>query len=1641
MKRTRITVTVLLLFALLFSSGCAQAEQPEEDVASEEVTQELTSYDFQDFPPNAYPQQASSTEENPERLEGTLFNAKFEGDAVSGSGRAVGGVYHFIATQTDGEAWHVKLEANYPTIAGRDYHVTYNFHSDVAGTVKFGDFQEFQIHEGDNSITGIFTAKDSTSYVDLQLGMLPAFTIDFTEIEVKEYADEVEYENALPKPVNFARESIAYETHDQGYDTVLVRSDHAINVNYESIPVDIGVWKSRLYVRTGMVPEPGARYRVTADIMSDRYDRNIAFELLLNDGEVEKGYGALYGQQLVPGEVKTCEAVIMGNGNGDELILQFSLGEARAGSVIIVGNVHVDKIIDEYTSALPDGFALDNSVFTGRMIEELVPVSYRNMPLGISYTSLDTVYEQHDDGYVVYLTEGADSATMRIAQAPTNPDDRGVWKAKLYAATGAELQPGKSYLVQFDLDSTGNQADYEVCFDGNAENAYGALYGRSLTAGGTDHVQMLITPDAAQGPLTIRIQLGKTDTASGNTVTLKNLSVESVDVSYTSVMPAFSYDTGTAPQPSQEYKNVLPDDFSYTTVNVKERHAEGYTQEATADGTSATLNITEAPEEGRDLWNSNLLIDTGITPEDGVRYVVSFDITAEKDEPNYEACFDGESENSYGALYSQSLAAGETKTITHSFTKDTNDGPLVIRLQLGQTVDTTGNSITVSNLKIYEVLVEESDSLLTNDFKYPVTTDASTVVVPAQYVAQPVTLSANPILWDGSDGSASATGSTATLNVTTGRNGGGMWSIRLQSSTGVTLEPGVKYRVRGTISSEQALNTEVLYSNGHDENDEFNPGGKGYADGTWGLHIDAGGSVSFEKEFTVPEGLSQYNPLVLRVQVGDTTVPNTITLSNVTVEKWVPEHEEQSGGSVTPNSFELWSHETYATTLGGDGNSATVHVDAEATSALEAWKTKLFANTGVTLTGGKSYRISADVQAEQDLAYEICYNDGGTEKGVGAKYDLTATSTAQTVTFDVTPENDASLVIQFSLGNAASGNTVTVSNVKVVEIVETEGENLMTDELVAWAPVHEWSDPGYDVNLTNTDSSATMEYTSVPSDQSDWKSKLYVETGAQLEAGKSYRVRYDVTADSDFKYNVFYNNGAEEKAVGEFYDIMTGTSVEHEVSPGIDSVLNIQLMLGMSSAPNNVTVSNVQVDEIVGKDGSAGSRPPVNAFVHEGYAASLSNTSSSATMAITSVPSSGREAWKIKLFAETGAELTAGETYRVTVDVQTSDPITYDICYNDPTRESDKQEAALGARYGLESSGGKETITYTITPDQDGELILQLNLGNASGKNNVTISNIKVEKVSYSSAKSVIPNFRYDSVGWVSRASDPDYVTSLDRANSSATFHIHQAPAERHTWCAKVNVRTGVVPKPGMGYRVTVNVDAAQPQNKFEIFFDGNQELAYDGLYEQTLHAGRNTFTYTIMPGDSKGELVLQLRFGETNSTAGNTYTISGVQVEEVTFVTTRRPEIKNTVENDTQPGYDAVLSKTSDRAWLQILRTPGEDGLEAWKNKLFVYTGVVLEPGQKYRVSFKVSSIVPAPFEVCFNNGDVEKGLGAIFGLTSKPYGEFVEYYTYVDEDSPLVVQVSLGNVSAPNTIFLDDVKVEKAGEIKLVSDKVYYF
>jgi len=307
----------------------------------------------------------------------------------------------------------------------------------------------------------------------------------------------------------------------------------------------------------------------------------------------------------------------------------------------------------------------------------------------------------------------------------------------------------------------------------------------------------------------------------------------------------------------------------------------------------------------------------------------------------------------------------------------------------------------------------------------------------------------------------------------------------------------------------------------------------------------------------------------------------------------------------------------------------------------------------------------------------------------------------------------------------------------------------------------------------------------------------------------------------------------------------------------------------------------------------------------------------------------------------------------------------------------------------------------------------------------------------------VLPSFSYDSEGSVNYAADGGYTVKLTKNGSSADFEILEAPADgRNPWNVKLFVRTGFTPKADKGYRVSFDIESDKAQSVMEVFYDGSSEAAYGQLFGQSLSAGgKRTVSYEVKPGGSKGELVLQIRLGQTDGTDGNAYTVSNVKVEEISYRTESKPEKKVITTLWTHEDYkETTLEKTPDKATVKIGKIPAE-GREPWKTKLFVETGVKLKEGEKYRISMIVRSIIPAPFEICLNNGGEEKGLGAMFGLLSTPSGQYVEYVTYAKQDTDLVIQLSLGTCSPPNSIILDHVKVEKAGNIDLISDTIYTF
>ncbi len=1304
MKKTKILIVALLLSSLLLS-GYTQPAKSARTVGT------------------GAPQAGSVRLDAQKKSAPGLFGAKFEGDAVEGTGEAVDGVYHFAATKTDGEAWHVKLECNYPTTPGNEYHVTYRFHSDVAGKVKFGDFQEFPIVAGDNEVTGLVIAKEGTSYLDLQLGMLPAFNIDFKEIEVVEVQDELSFEDALPAPIDFDAEDVIIERHDQGYSPDFERTDDHVTVSYYSVAWESGVWKARLYVRTGLIPEAGTKYRVAVDVLGGA---DMDYEVLLNKDEQEKGYGALYGRHLTAGETQTVQTVLNFPESGyydGELVLQFSLGNAPEGVPITVSNLHIDKVTDTYKSVLPTGFALDKVVNTGKTLNTLVPTKYTalNLP-GLSYNGTETVRERHDGDYEASLEKSADSATYRITKAPES--GRGVWKAQLFVDTGVVPEAGKSYRIALDVEGSADQAKYEACFDGDSENVYGAFYSRSLSAGVTDHVERLLTADASHGPLTVRLQFGETNSTAGNNITVSNVRVEEINPTAGDPLATQSYVTGSETL-SEE---LLPTTFAYpTTTGGSTQHVDDAWVNQTLnlsasavnyDGSSATASVVgtngakleiTAPQSGGGAWSTRLEIATGITPSAGEQYCVTANITAQSafasdDVSNIgswevklgnSASDTGDSGyNPYGGGYGYVGSYSELPTtglqISKTFTAPANAEDcheLVVRLDLGN----VGLKIfNVSNISVTKFVAAHDEVV-------------DPVTVPNSFVLEPR---------NGNDVSAATltgNGSSATAKVTAA--GTDDWHIKLFANTGVTLTKDHKYQISMKRSSTGDGEYGICYRRDAEGDHDY----------------DYIGNVEFLSGGVVRNTVtaSETGNVQILLKLGKRAADSTITVSDISIR-------EVTASSGSP-AFTANGDVGYDRSLSNTTSSATMKVTAAPESGAEVWKHKLFADTGVTLQPNKFYRVSADVSATNAFDYEICYNRDGEEKGFGAKYGLQAGSAAQTIVFDTQASADGKLILQFAVGKAPVGTDIVVKNVKVQELTAPTGTSLIPG--FRFNNVGSFSvaaDAGYVANLEKAASSATLKLASAPAaDRNPWNLKLNVKTGFTPENGKAYRVSFDLSAErAQNNVEVFYD-GNTENAYGQLFNqsLPAGSkNLSFMIMPTQPKgELSLQIRLGKTddAGSNSYTVSNVKIEEVAFVINSKPeTKDAAELFTHTGYTATLKKTAANANITFKSVPAfDSREPWMTKLFIDTGVTLKQGVKYRVSFEVFSNADTPFEVCFN-----KDNEEKGVGAMYGLNSTMEPQIVEYITYANEDAHLVLQFSLGKASAPSTFNVNNIKVER-------------------------------------------------------------------------------------------------------------------------------------------------------------------------------------------------------------------------------------------------------------------------------------------------------------------------
>lgn len=333
---------------------------------------------------------------------GTYIN-----EACTGTYGIVKGNYQINVSHSSREAWHVKFENNYPTEAGVDYKVTYNFISNAAGqVVANGKWVDIEV--GASSVSYEFVGTGENYYLEFQLGALAdSFIVDITSVEMLKRVGQDVYTEVTP---NFAynAEGVAYSAFDNNSTGNLTTTENSATLDITRGSDENGCWQTKLFVKPGFDLEANKKYKISVDVYSQNGHK---FEICFNNGDAEKGIGALYGLMVEAGETKTFEYTVKHESAKDNLVLLFQLGELltpQGTDVITVSNLKIEEVGGDKeessttTVFTPVGFGTynDSASAAGSLFVENGKLVYEMTKIGLT--------DWHNKMYIERLTLEAD---------------------------------------------------------------------------------------------------------------------------------------------------------------------------------------------------------------------------------------------------------------------------------------------------------------------------------------------------------------------------------------------------------------------------------------------------------------------------------------------------------------------------------------------------------------------------------------------------------------------------------------------------------------------------------------------------------------------------------------------------------------------------------------------------------------------------------------------------------------------------------------------------------------------------------------------------------------------------------------------------------------------------------------------------------------------------------------------------------------------------------------------------------------------------------------------------------------------------------------------------------------------------------
>ena len=1593
MKKIRVTIAFALLFAMLLPllSGVAYGAGKTITTGSQLVFDPLSKT------------QSIAYEKHAEGYEAALSCAEdgvtMDVTAVP-STRTENGAVLYVRTGVSPKAGAI-YAVSYSLTAEQAVE-TYSLCFDGSTENAYGEAETRAASAGSNLVRTFVTAKSAKGELVLRLllGKTEVNTFRMSDLSVKECTEQelsVGKKTVVADSLNYNTPSaVRYWAADE-YGAELTSGEKSVTMTVTKTPEEKEIWKLKLYIATGLFPQPGKAYHFRATVTSSATRK---YEICYNEGEVEKGYDVLYDQTLSGGTqvIDRLIYVTRDKQNPGELIAQLSLGLLQVGDKVTVSNIFLQEATATYLNMMPSSFNYANEwEWDDRKPEpHIVEVGTENQA-NVNWANKTAITRSGDKAGELVVDRTGGTAKLRIVRG-ANP-----WDARLNAETGVTLEPNSMYRASITVKShQTNYSNLEVIFgsafanDFDILDDYGARKGQQLTAGEEKTFSQSIFTDENAGTLFIQLFAGATG-GQDNIIEITGLNVVKLEE-----QPGHNTPVGV---------QVTYPGMAYGSFEMRDNKGE-----LTGNGSSATYKCTS--ESGGGAWERGLFINDVCTLEANEQYKISFSIQADK-QTEFEVCYNkdgnwGASEKAFGAEYGLT-ASTAVKTVEHTFTPEAG-GALSIRIDLGKAEQNT--SVTVSGVKV-EKFSTTATRQSVGTVKYPGESSAQTSF-EVRDLNMYDSLGGNPLSGDGSSASF-----LCSLDSDWQR---GFWIHNL-----ATLQEGFEYELSYQIKATKDVSYRICLSK---EDDVW--GGETYFGKLDSLTKAAGGFT--EVKHTIPNQLA--GKLSPRFDITAAETDAVVTVKDVKVTA-MPSGTVAYPAEEVTGSFEVRDLNAYETLggnpLSGDGESASFRCSLDSD-----WQRGFWIHNAAELKENVEYELSYQIKATGTISYRIfgCKEDDvwGGESYFGKIENLQkASGDFTTVTHTIPNKVAGNFSPRFDITAAATDTVVTIKDVKVTVKTENGTITYPTAQKKDSFEVRDLN--AYDTLGGNPLSGDGESASFLCSLNSDWQRGFWIHNIAALQAGGEYELSYQIKATKDITYRIFC--GKEDDIWGgeayfgklENLSLTAGdfTEVKHTIPNSVAGKLTPRFDVTAAATDTVVTIKNVKLTKITQGGSFVAEQIDVQypsntetGFEVRDNKGTLSGDG--ASYAEFTCTTEKGEGWQRGLFVNDLCTLSAGEAYRVSFKIKADQQTSFDVCYNKDGNWGES-EKAFGAQYDLTAAGEWSTVDYSIYPASTGTLSIRLDLGRAEQGTVIQVKDFKAERIALLEIGDPITSF--GSVWTEQNGCDVELTQDSQSASVKLT---PRDGVDKADWRAKLFVDTGVIAKEGKGYRISYDVKSTKSQNTFHVVYgyggSGIYEKVYGERWEESIRANAvKTITDDVFTRNEPGHpITLMFLLGLVDGT-DNTFTISNVRVYECSTVTQLSNAgwgIGASVREDHQPGYTVYAYADETSGTVQIVKTP-KTGAEPWKLKMFVETGVRLRPNEWYRVSMDVAAKNEMDYEVCYNADGVEKGFDAYYGLhASAGQTRRVERMFRTDREGQLIIQLSLGGVPAPNTVTVSNVRIE---------------